>query len=250
MLDDYSTGLASFQMQDFDGSSQTSNGAGSLGNGSSITNRRDAALFKSPVLTDGRITSELTIGGGIMTFKDDPNGNSGSDPAGSPSGFVVQNDYGLGMTASDVLTGLDTGSPTATISAGMSRFVIELATVTEDFELTFTVIGDTSADFATATTTVTASDSNSDIFFDRQDFYGDLNGDFTNNLNPWTYWASSVTSFGITGSSTVNGASIAFNEVYATIPEPGSMLAMAGLFGGAGVVGFRRRRSVKKTSKE
>lgn len=247
VLDDYSTGLASFQMQDFDGSAQTSNGAGVLGSGSSITNRRDAALFKSPVLSsDGRITSEITIGGDILTFTDDPNGNSGSDPVGSATGFVVQNDYGLGMTASDPLTGLDTGTPTQTISAGMSRFVIDLGDVTADFELTFTVFGDTVADYATATKTVGSGDTNGEVFFERTDFYSDLNGDFNNKLNDWTYWAPYVTSFAVTGSTTTSGGSIQFAEIYATIPEPGSMLAMAGLFGGAGLLGFRRRRSAKK----
>ncbi len=251
VLDDYSAGIASQKMTDNDGKTLSSDAAGLFAGSSSITGRRDQGLFKSPVATTGNIvTSENTISGGVFTFTDDPNSNSGSNPAGAPSGFVLQTDYLLGMSAADVLTGVDTGDPTQTIAAWYSRFVIDLGTVTEDFDITFTVIGDTVADYATATKTVGSSDSNGEVFFQRTDFYGDLNGAFNDNLNDWTKWAPYVTSFGITASTTVSGGSIQFNEVYATTPEPGSMLAMAGLFGGAGLVGFRRRRSTKKNSKE
>ena len=217
-------------------------------NSPGITNRRDMGLNYDPSAASGQNNATISVPGtGSLTYTD----NSGLG-TGSQVGFALQYDYG-DIMASPVnpLTGLNTGSPTSTISAGYSKFVIDLGTVNGTFDLTFYVMGATASDYATATTTVNGSDSNSLLEFDRVDFYSDLNGSFANLLNPWTYWAPSVTSFGVTAftPTSLNTNSIQFNEIYATIPEPSSMLAMAGLFGGAGLVGFRRKRAAKKTVK-
>ena len=248
VLDDFSAPLSGgFDYNIADGVASNTYGFATA-NSPGITGRRDMGMSYNPSGASGSNNATISVPGGTggLTYNDNNGLGTGT------VGFALQYDYADAMTSAvDPLTGLDTGSPTATVSAGYSSYVIDLGTVTGTFDLTFYVMGDTAADYATASTTVTAADSNSLLEFTRNDFYGDLNGTFTNNLTNWIHWAPNVTSFGVTAftPASLNTNTIQFSEVYATIPEPGSLLAMAGLFGGAGLVGFRRKRAAKKAAK-
>ncbi len=241
VLDDFSNNVT------FNLTSGTGQGSYSFAteNSPGITGRRDISLLYATSGSYSGSGAEInSAGNGSFTY---------SDVAGlgtAPTGFANQYDYGTLMNGIDPLTGLDTGTPTATLASYWSKYVLDLGTIVGTYDVTFFVMGDTAADYATASQIVNAGDSDSLVEFDRQDFYDDLNGDFDNPLAgaSWITWAPYVTSFGftVTTATSTNTNSFELNEVYATIPEPSSMLAMAGLFGGAGLVGFRRKRAARK----
>ncbi|HBV63789.1 MAG TPA: hypothetical protein DEF45_12285, partial [Rhodopirellula sp.] len=131
---------------------------------------------------------------------------------------------------------------------------IELDAASEaGFDVTFTVFGADAADSAFATKTNAGGAEL--LRFDRSDFYGTQTGLFDTTPIPGKAASQSsiltwsdVYAYAISVDGAGAGGTFQMNEVYATIPEPSSMLAMAGLFGGAGILRFRRRRSAKKTA--
>ncbi len=209
----------------------------------SITGRRDLAYYKEGTITSDSVT--VDVRGGQYTF----------NSANAENGFAyIQNDYGIsygtGSTQS-LLAELDlTGA--SIIGAGMSAYVIDVDSTTDaGFDVQFTVWGNDAANYATSAVQTTAGGAE-ELRFDLSDFT-DKNGLFATNILPGkvAFTWSDVYAYTISissGSSAFTGDFVA-NEVYATIPEPGSMLAMAGLFGGAGLVGFRRKRAAKKAAK-
>ena len=214
----------------------------------SITGNRDGGLFKNSGSISSTISSTIEINTsanpGQMKYTDDTNFNV----AGTERGFILQNDYGDELTSLDPTVDYEGGAVIA--PSWYSKFVIDVAAVTGPFEVTFTVLGadDGSGgtmNYAKATETVTSAGL---VDFDIQDFtkFGDF-ATTTPTGQSWINWAD-VQGFAINAVTTTSGGSITFNEVYATIPEPGSMLAMAGLFGGAGLIGIRRRRQLKKNA--
>jgi len=215
----------------------------------SITGRRDLAIFR-----------DASIGGAADFARSNVTGNSFSfNVANSLNAFAwIQNDYGTpyGNTSSNTLaselnlTGAAPIDPLST-SEIASAYVIDVTSATAGIDVTFSVWGATDNDFATATVQTTAGGAE-ELRFDLVDFT-DKNGLFATNVSAGkgSFTWSSVTGYSIqlsTGSGTFTGGFEA-SEVFATIPEPGSMLAMAGLFGGAGLVGFRRKRAAKKAAK-
>ena len=117
------------------------------------------------------------------------------------------------------------------------------------FEVSFTVFGDEKTDYATATKTTSGGAEL--LKFSIQDFQGNLKGDFATTAvggkGGFIGWTD-VTAYSINVNAAGAGASFVLNEVYATIPEPASVLAFAGLFGGAGLVRFRRRRAARENA--
>ncbi|MDB4622074.1 hypothetical protein OAG82_04370, partial [Rubripirellula sp.] len=205
VLDDFSDTVA-FNIQS--GQSEVAYSFATTGS-PGVTGRRDIGLAYQTVGPYSGLGATIAGGSGSITY---------TDVAGlgvAPVGFAFQYDYGTTMNAIDPLTGLDTGTPTETLSAGWSKYVIDVGTVVGSYDVTFYVMGDTSADYATATQTISDADSDSLLEFDRVDFYGDLNGDFTGNPSPstpWINWAPYVTSYGIqvVAGNSVAGQSIQF----------------------------------------
>jgi hypothetical protein len=209
----------------------------------SITGRRDLAYFKEATISTDSVT--VDVRGGQYTFSS----------AAAQNGFAyIQNDYGLsyGLGSSQTLLAELDLTGASIIGAGKSAYIIDLDSTSDaGFEVQFTVWGNNAADFATSAVQTTAGGVE-ELRFDLDDFT-DKNGLFATNVlaGKTQFTWSDVYGYTISvssGSGVFTGDFVA-NEVFATIPEPGSMLAMAGLFGGAGLVGFRRKRALKKAIK-
>ena len=212
----------------------------------SITGNRDGGLFKNSGSINSAISSTLEINTpgnpGQMKYTDLTNFNV----AGTQRGFILQNDYGAELTS--LVPTADYVGGAVIAPSWYSKFVIDVAAVTGSFEVTFTVLGADdgsggTTNYAEATETVTSAGL---VDFDIHDFtkFGDF-ATTTPTGQSWINWAD-VQGFAVNAVTTTSGGSITFNGVYATIPEPGSMLAMAGLFGGAGLIGIRGRRQAKR----
>jgi hypothetical protein len=219
--------------------------------GSSITNRRDMAIFRDATAS-GTEPVNAAVQAGQFTYTQDTSGGSVG------FGAMLQNDYADAITGGGgnvYSNGLNLTGNGVIASAGYSRYVLDLDAATDaGFTVTFTVFGATTADYAQSTK-VTSGGAELLTFDIWKDFQSDLFGDFATNplsgksgMAAQPTWAD-VTGFGINIDAQAAGANFVLNETYATIPEPGSMLAMAGLFGGAGLVGFRRKRAAKKAAK-
>ena len=207
----------------------------------SVTGRRDLAIFRDATLSASDVVSANVTGGQYLLEVVNSTG----------AAAIIQNDYGLafGAGSANTLTSeldLAAGTP---ISNGMSAYVIDVdAATVAGFDVTFTVWGASALDFA-STTVQTSAGGAEELRWNLTDFT-DKNGSFATDIlqGKGSFTWSDVTGYTISIDGPVNGAFVA-NEVFATIPEPGSMLAMAGLFSGAGLVGFRRKRAAKKAAR-
>ena len=213
----------------------------------SVTGRRDLAVFR-----DGSFNTAEYIDANVagQQYK--------LEVVSSANGAArIQNDYGVnyGATSTEALTSaLDlTGASQIDVIPSTSEvitgYIIDVAAGTDaGFDVTFTVWGDNDADYATSSVQTTTGGAEK-LRFDLADFT-DKNGLFATNVasgKEYFTW-SNVYAYTISlssGSSNFTGNFIA-NSVYGTVPEPCSMLALAGLFGSVGVVGLRRRRKSKK----
>ena len=226
----------------------------------SITGRRDLLMGRSPGGTD--VLSLSAIPGGLTLS------SSGTNVG---INMIIQNDWGTtpngagtfpsdpqgSLNTGDVISnGLDMAGSSIIAENGFSKFVLDID-ATAGYVVEFSVLGaDARNEISVlegsyATASKTTSGGAELLEFDLSDFdvkEGTFGTDILAGKVAFTWanvygYAISVSGAGVTGSS-----SFTINEVYATIPEPGSMLAMAGLFGGAGLFGFRRKRAAIRVS--
>ena len=215
--------------------------------GSSITNRRDIGIFR-----DATATGTEPVDAGV-TIDQQFVFNQATSGGSVNFGFMIQNDYDTAISGANgnaFTNGLGLTSNGVIASGFYTYYVMDLdASSDPGYAVTFTVFGATNDDYARATKTTSGGAEL--LEFSMKDFQGDLNGDFATTAvggkGGFVGWTD-VTAFGYNVDSTGAGGSFVLNEVYATIPEPGSMLAFAGLFGGVGIVRFRRRRAARKTA--
>ena len=213
----------------------------------SVTGRRDLAVFR-----DGSFSTSDFIDADVDAGQYSLEINNSLNAAAR-----IQNDYAVNFGATsteDLTSALDLTGATRidgipSTSEVITGYVIDVAAGTDaGFDVTFTVWGDNDADYATSAVQTTTGGAET-LRFDLVDFT-DKNGLFATNVasgKAYFTW-SDVYAYTIslsTGSSAFTG-SFEAASVYGTIPEPSSMLALAGLFGGAGIAGFRRKRKVKK----
>ncbi|MDB4540218.1 PEP-CTERM sorting domain-containing protein [bacterium] len=227
----------------------------------SITGRRDLLMERSSGGTDvlslsatpGGLTlsSSGTNVGNILMIQNDwgttPNG-ANTFSSGNPQGSI--------NSGGGISNGLDMAGSSIIAENGFSKFVLDID-ATAGYVVEFSVLGaDARNEISVlkgsyATAAKTTSGGAELLEFDLSDFdikEGTFGTDILDGKVAFTWanvygYAISVSGAGVTGAS-----SFTISEVYATIPEPGSMLAMVGLFGGAGLFGFRRKRAAIRVS--
>ncbi len=245
VLDDFATDGPIVDADGFGTAAGLPDGFGTV-TGDSVTGRRDIGVFRDGTGGGGSdfVAGQVTGGNFVVTAANSPNAT-----------VWLQNDYGTAYSNSSSNTKLSeldlTGASAIDVlgSEGMSAYVIDVVSATAGMDVTFTVWGSASNGDDYASATLTTSGSAEELRFDLIDFT-DKGGAFATNVyggKEFFTW-STVTAYSIAisgGSSSFTGGFTA-SEVFTTVPEPGSMLAMLGLFGGSGLIGYRRRKSVKK----